>query len=119
MEEYIIGILVTVRMIQRRSFDKDVSEMGKMVSTYRLIILWLDMLELDPNYVENIDDLFMYEDKIPQVPSSNVVTKELPNSPRRLRTGVKIECLLNSPKKKLEVNNAAKGREYKVSCEDC
>ncbi|XP_050385158.1 uncharacterized protein LOC126801747 [Argentina anserina] len=81
----------------------DVTKMCKMVPTFRVIILWLDMLELDPNYYgDDLDELFMYEDQIADWSQSklNVIIEELPDSPKRPKSSVKIVELPESPKKK-------------------
>lgn len=99
------------------SCDSDVIRMCCLVPEIRLVILYLDHLELDPAYEESLDDLFMYEDQIPgwsQAASSNVVIEELPDSPRKPRTSVKIEELPDSPKKQPQVPNQVKGKRYKM-----
>ncbi|XP_062024930.1 uncharacterized protein LOC133741015 [Rosa rugosa] len=86
--------------------DSDVIRMCCMVPEIRLVIQYLDHLELVPDY-EDLEDLFMYEDQIPnwgcsQAGSSGVIIEELPDSPRKPKSGVKIEEIPDSPKRHAE-----------------
>lgn len=78
------------------------------------MILYLDHLERDPNYLEdNLEDLFMYENVVPdlgnsQKGSSGVVIEELPDSPTKPKSSVKIVELEEEAKPWQEIQGLCK-----------
>ncbi|XP_061991204.1 uncharacterized protein LOC133709465 isoform X2 [Rosa rugosa] len=101
--------------------DQDVITMCCCVPDIRLVILYLDHRDLWDDVLDDVeddfDDFFVFEQQqwgFSQAGSSGVVIEELPESPRKPKSSVKIDELLESPNRQPEVAKQVKGRRYKV-----
>ncbi|KAM5585145.1 hypothetical protein ABKV19_004510 [Rosa sericea] len=106
--------------LTKLSTDFDAIQMCCCVPHIRLVIIYLDHLDLHDDYQSDGDDVEMFDDEptawgYSQAGSTGVVIEELPDSPKR-KCCVKIEELPDSPKKKPDVmkGDPKLGRRVKV-----
>ncbi|XP_040374739.1 uncharacterized protein LOC121052874 [Rosa chinensis] len=106
--------------LTKLSTDFDAIQMCCCVPQIRLVIIYLDHLDLHDDYQSDGDDVEMFDDDptawgYSQAGSTGVVIEELPDSPKR-KCCVKIEELPDSPKKKPDVmkGDPKLGRRVKV-----
>ncbi|PRQ57820.1 putative transposase, mutator type, MULE transposase domain-containing protein [Rosa chinensis] len=106
--------------LTKLSTDFDAIQMCCCVPQIRLVVIYLDNLDLHGDYQSDTDDVEMFDNEptawgYSQVGSSGVLIEELHDSPRR-KCSVKIEELPDSPKKNPEVlkGDPKLGRRVKV-----